>query len=96
MIPISQLTKIAAARPIISAANPLPRGTREGLNDWKRTGYGGPCPPIGRHRYFFKLYALDTELGDLGEPTKAQLEMAIEGHILGEVLLVGTFQKFGE
>ena len=44
---------------------PLPAGTREGTNDWKRTGYGGPCPPIGRHRYFFKLYALDTSLGQL-------------------------------
>ena len=44
---------------------PLPEGTREGLNDWKRTGYGGPCPPVGRHRYFFKLYALDTLLHDL-------------------------------
>ncbi len=86
----------AQGLPEAVGANSLLRGTREGLNDWKRTGYRGPCPPIGRHRYFFKLYALDTELGDLGEPTKAQLEMAIEGHILGEVLLVGTFQKFGE
>ena len=48
----------------------LPAGTREGSNDWKRTGWGGPCPPIGRHRYFFKLYALDAALGDLGTPTK--------------------------
>ena len=77
-------------------ANSLPRGTREGLNDWKRTGYRGPCPPIGRHRYFFKLYALDTELGDLGEPTKAQLKKAMAGHILGEVQMVGTYQKPGE
>jgi Raf kinase inhibitor-like YbhB/YbcL family protein len=77
-------------------ANSLPRGTREGLNDWKRTGYGGPCPPIGRHRYFFKLYALDTELGDLGEPTKAQLKKAMAGHILDEAQLVGVYQKPGE
>ncbi len=77
-------------------ANSLPRGTREGLNDWKRTGYRGPCPPIGRHRYFFKLYALDTELGDLGEPTKAKLEKAMAGHILGEAQLVGTYQKSGK
>ncbi len=48
----------------ISAAS-LPAGTKEGGNDWGRTGYGGPCPPIGRHRYFFKLYALDTVLTDL-------------------------------
>jgi hypothetical protein len=76
-------------------ASSLPSGTREGLNDWKRTGYGGPCPPIGRHRYFFKLYALDTELGDLDEPTKVQLEKAMAGHILGEAQLVGTYQKSG-
>jgi Raf kinase inhibitor-like YbhB/YbcL family protein len=73
----------------------LPPGTREGLNDWKRTGYGGPCPPIGRHRYFFKLYALDAELPDLGRPTKAKLEAAMEGHVLAKAELVGTYQKRG-
>ena len=71
----------------------LPRGTREGLNDWKRTGYGGPCPPIGRHRYFHKLYALDVMLGDLGQPTKARLEEAMNGHILERFELIGTYQK---
>jgi len=71
----------------------LPAGTREGLNDWKRTGYGGPCPPIGRHRYFFKLYALDTVLPDLGTPTKDQLLQAMQGHILGQAELMGTYQK---
>jgi len=71
----------------------LPAGTREGLNDWKRTGYGGPCPPIGRHRYFHKLYALDALLPDLGRPTKAQLEKAIQGHVLGMAELVGTYLK---
>jgi Raf kinase inhibitor-like YbhB/YbcL family protein len=71
----------------------LPAGTREGLNDWKRTGYGGPCPPIGRHRYFHKLYALDTVLPDLGRPTKAGLERAMEGHVLAQAELVGTYQK---
>jgi hypothetical protein len=71
----------------------LPPGTREGLNDWGRTGYGGPCPPIGRHRYFHKLYALDKELRDLGKPTKAQLLAVMEGHILGEAQLVGTYQR---
>jgi hypothetical protein len=71
----------------------LPPGTREGLNDWKRTGYGGPCPPIGRHRYFHKLYALDVVLPDLGTPTKAQLEKAMQGHILARTELVGTYQK---
>lgn len=71
----------------------LPPGTREGLNDWKRTGYGGPCPPIGRHRYFHKLYALDTVLPDLEQPNKAALEQAMRGHILAQVELIGTYQK---
>ena len=71
----------------------LPAGTREGVNDWKRTGWGGPCPPIGRHRYFFKLYALDTNLGDLGTPTKDQLLREMEGHVLAQAELMGTYQK---
>lgn len=71
----------------------LPSGTQEGLNDWKRTGYGGPCPPIGRHRYFHKLYALDVVLPELGKPTKKDLEKAMEGHILAEAELVGTYQR---
>jgi Raf kinase inhibitor-like YbhB/YbcL family protein len=71
----------------------LPAGTQEGLNDWKRTGYGGPCPPVGEHRYFFKLYALDTLLPDLGHPTKWQLEQAMQGHILEETALVGTYSR---
>ncbi|MGP1676511.1 MAG: YbhB/YbcL family Raf kinase inhibitor-like protein [Giesbergeria sp.] len=74
-------------------ASVLPPGTQQGLNDWRRTGYGGPCPPIGRHRYFHKLYALDTVLPDLGRPTKAILEKAMKGHILGQAQLVGTYQK---
>ncbi len=73
----------------------LPAGTQEGKNDWKRTGYGGPCPPIGRHRYFHKLYALDLVLPDLGKPTKPQLEAAMRGHILAQAELVGTYQKKG-
>ena len=75
------------------AAEQLPEGARNGKNDWKRIGYGGPCPPIGRHRYFHKLYALDTELPDLREPTKAQLESAMKGHVLGHAELMGTYQK---
>jgi len=71
----------------------LPAGTKEGVNDWKRTGYGGPCPPIGRHRYFHKLYALDTVLPDLKRPTKVELEEAMKGHILSEARLMGTYQK---
>ena len=71
----------------------LPEGALEGLNDWQRTGYGGPCPPIGRHRYFHKLYALDTQLSDLARPTKAELEQAMAGHVLGQAELIGTYQK---
>jgi Raf kinase inhibitor-like YbhB/YbcL family protein len=73
----------------------LPSGTREGLNDWKRTGYGGPCPPIGRHRYFHKLYALDKVLPDLGAATKGVLETAMAGHILEQAELMGTYIKKG-
>ena len=74
---------------------PLPAGTLEGLNDWKRPGYGGPCPPIGRHRYFHKLYALDTVLPDLRHPTKAQLESRMQGHVVAHAELVGTYRKLG-
>ena len=71
----------------------LPAGTLEGRNDWGRTGYGGPCPPVGRHRYFFKLYALDVTLPDLGQPDKARLERAMKGHVLAQQQLVGTYAK---
>ena len=67
-------------------------GYREGLNDRGQPGYTGPCPPKGRHRYFFKLYALDTELDDLGEPTKADLERAMSGHVLEQAELIGTYE----
>ena len=70
----------------------LPRGTVIGLNDFKKARYGGPCPPIGRHRYFHKLYALDGTL-DLKEATKAQLEQAMKGHVLANAELIGTYQK---
>ena len=73
----------------------LPAATLEGLNDWGRTGYGGPCPPVGRHRYFHKLYALDTVLPDLGRPRKAALEKAMKGHVLAQAVLIGTYQKRG-
>jgi hypothetical protein len=71
----------------------MPQGARQGLNDWKRPDYGGPCPPIGRHRYFFKLYALDTVLPDLGKPSKADLLKAMEGHVVGTGELIGTYEK---
>ena len=70
-----------------------PAGTREGSNDWQRPGYRGPCPPVGRHRYFHKLYALDVVLPDLGAPSKAALEQAMRGHVLAQAELVGTYQK---
>jgi hypothetical protein len=71
----------------------LPPGTLEGTNDWQRTGYGGPCPPIGRHRYFHKLFALNVVLDDLKEPTKDVLLAAIEGHVIAQAQIVGTYQK---
>jgi Raf kinase inhibitor-like YbhB/YbcL family protein len=73
----------------------LPVGTREGTNDWKRTGYGGPCPPIGRHRYFHTLYALDVALPDLCTPTKDALLKAMQGHVLAQAELLGTYQRNG-
>ncbi|SFH26455.1 phospholipid-binding protein, PBP family [Nitrosospira sp. Nsp14] len=75
------------------AAHDLPPGTKEGVNDWQRTGYGGPCPPIGSHRYFHKLYALDTVLPDLKQPTKAKLEEAMRGHVIATAELIGRYQK---
>jgi Raf kinase inhibitor-like YbhB/YbcL family protein len=65
----------------------------DGLNDWNRTGYGGPCPPIGRHRYYFKLFALDTRLGDRHGPTSAKLQEAFTGHLLAEAQLIGLYAK---
>ena len=77
------------------ATGALPAGAREGRNSWDRTGYGGPCPPIGRHRYFHKLYALDAELPDLREPSANALARAMEGRVLAQAELVGTYRKSG-
>lgn len=77
------------------ARSALPPGAKEGLNDWKRLGYGGPCPPIGRHRYYFKLYALSEALGDLGKVTKAKLLDAMKGKVIEEAAVMGTYQKRG-
>jgi hypothetical protein len=76
-----------------AAKSGLPPGAMQGTNDWGKQTYGGPCPPIGRHRYFFKLYALDTELKGLNAPTKAQLEKAMQGQALGNAQLIGTYEK---
>lgn len=83
----------ADSRGLTENVDALPAGTREGLNDWRRTGWGGPCPPSGRDRYFFKLYALDISLGDLGNPTRDRLEQVMNGHILGQAELMGTYQR---
>ncbi|MEZ5785716.1 MAG: YbhB/YbcL family Raf kinase inhibitor-like protein [Xanthobacteraceae bacterium] len=80
-----------SARRTVEAASQLPAGPGR-RHDWKRTGYGGPCPPIGRHRYVHKLYALDTVLPDLGRPSTA-LEARIKGHVIAQAELVGTYQK---
>lgn len=73
----------------------LPAGTMEGTNDWNRTGYGGPCPPIGRHRYFHKLYALDTVFHHLKHPHKGALEEAMRGHVLAHAELIGLYARGG-
>ncbi len=83
----------ADATGLPEGGQPLPPGTRQGLNDWRRRGWGGPCPPIGRHRYFFKLYALDTVLAELSPPTKAAVEAAMQGHVLARTQTVGTYRK---
>ncbi len=87
------LPATASGLPEAVKTDSLPAGTKQGLNDWKRTGYGGPCPPIGQHRYFHKLYALDIVLPDLGQATKAKLEQAMQGHILAKAERVGVYQR---
>ncbi len=83
----------ATARALPEGVTALPDDAKEGRNDWKRVGYGGPCPPIGRHRYFHKLYALDAVLPDLGAPTKPELEKAMASHVLARAELIGTCLK---
>ncbi len=77
------------------APDELPSGTHQGTNDWKRTGYGGPCPPIGRHRYFHRLYALDIEFLGLQAATRSELLKAMEGHVLATAELIGTYERTG-
>jgi len=83
------------ALPEGATANSLPAGAIQGTNDWNKAQYGGPCPPIGRHRYFFKLYALDTVLDGLHSPNKSQVEKTIKGHVVAHTELMGTYQKAG-
>ena len=72
-----------------------PDGTRQGMTDFRRVGYGGPCPPNGTHRYFFTLYALDTVLDLAPGATKPALEAAIQGHLLARAQLMGTYARQG-
>jgi Raf kinase inhibitor-like YbhB/YbcL family protein len=83
----------ADTRQLAEAVTKLPPGARDGKNDGGEPGYGGPCPPIGLHRYFFKLYALDQMLPDLGTPTKAELEKVMQGHVLEKVEIIGTYER---
>jgi Raf kinase inhibitor-like YbhB/YbcL family protein len=71
----------------------MPAGSAQGSNERGDPAYMGPCPPIGRHRYFFKLFALDTVLTGLTNPKKADLQKAMQGHIVGTAELIGTYQK---
>jgi Raf kinase inhibitor-like YbhB/YbcL family protein len=71
----------------------LPDGAKQGKNDFGRVGYGGPCPPAGIHRYYFKIYALDDELDLKAGVTKAELLKAMDGHILAEAQLMGRYKR---
>jgi Raf kinase inhibitor-like YbhB/YbcL family protein len=92
---VYNLPVTATALPENASKKGLPKGAVKGKNDWGKAEYGGPCPPIGRHRYFFKLYALDAELTGLSSPTKADLERAMKGHVVDSGELIGTYQKAG-
>ena len=77
----------------ITREKELPGGGTQGINDFRRIGYGGPCPPGGTHRYFFRLYALDTVLGLKPGITRDQLLKAMKGHILAEAQTMGTYKR---
>lgn len=83
----------AGTRSLAEGTRTLPRGAHEGRNDWGEIGWRGPSPPIGRHRYFFELFALDCELPDLGSATRPEIEEAMKGHVLGTATMMGTYQK---
>jgi len=73
--------------------NSVPKGAQQGMNDFRKHDYGGPCPPSGTHRYFFKLYALDTMLNINPNSKKTDLEKTIQGHILEKAELIGRYQR---
>lgn len=78
----------------LSKGQYLPNGAKQGLNDFKHLGYGGPCPPPGKpHRYYFKLFALDKTVELKPGATKKDVEKAMEGHILGQAQLMGTYKR---
>jgi Raf kinase inhibitor-like YbhB/YbcL family protein len=79
----------------VSRTRELPDGGRQGKNDFGKVGYGGPCPPSGRHRYRFTLYALDTELGVPPPATRSEVENAMKGHILETAQLTGLYAREG-
>jgi Raf kinase inhibitor-like YbhB/YbcL family protein len=93
---VHNIPATATGLPENASKSGLPKGTVQGKNDWGKGAYGGPCPPIGRHRYFFKLYALDAALTGLSSPTKADLERAMKGHVVDSGELIGTYQKTGK
>lgn len=73
--------------------NSVPTGAIEGITDFGSPGYGGPCPPSGTHRYFFRLYALDIKLGLKNDADREKLDTAIEGHILAETAIIGLYKR---
>lgn len=85
----------AEGLPEAVAGETMPAGAREAHSDWMRPGYGGPCPPVGRHRYVFTLYALDAELPDLHRADLKSVERAMSGHVIAAAELTGTYRKQG-
>ena len=90
---VCDLTDDVHELPEAASGGAMPAGAREGLNDWGGAGYRGPDPPIGRHRYFHRLFALNVVRPDLGQPTAAALREAMTGHVLAEATLIGTYEK---
>jgi Raf kinase inhibitor-like YbhB/YbcL family protein len=93
---IYDLPPSARTLPEGATSRVLPGGTREGLNDWGQTGWRGPCPPVGRHRYFFKLSALDVVLPALPHADPAAVAKAMEGHVLARAQLIALYQRRGK
>jgi Raf kinase inhibitor-like YbhB/YbcL family protein len=84
---------LPASLSVLAEGGTLPPGARNGKNEFGAVGWNGPCPPRGRHRYYFRLHALDVVLPDMGAPEREELEDAFEGHVLASATLIGTFEK---